>query len=97
MSERARRGPAVVFAFGDIGVPIVAADGEIGNQVVQVGFVHHHDTGIFQRGFVDEIVMRIVPDLVDGDVELRWVERLRRAGDNLEIEQGLRASTSASE
>ncbi len=61
----------------DVGVPIAAADGEIGNQVMQVRFVHHHHARMPQRGFIDEIVMRVVADLIERDIEVRRVESLR--------------------
>ena len=84
--ERSRRRAAVVFAFGNVGVPIIAADGEIGDEMVQIRFMHHHNPGILQGCFVNEIVVRIVTHLVNRDVELRRVEGRRRAGENLQID-----------
>ena len=58
-----RRLSALVFHFAQVGVPVAAADGEIGDQVVQVGFVHHHHAGMPQRHLVDELVIgRLVED-----------------------------------
>ena len=46
-------------------VPIAADDGQIRDQVMQIGFVHHDDAGMFQRHFIDECVMRIIAELID--------------------------------
>ena len=67
---------AVEDHLGHVGVPIAAADGVVGDEVVQVGLVHHHDAGTPQGGFVDESVEGIVADLIDVDVELRRVVEL---------------------
>ena len=60
---------AFVFALAEIGVPIVAADGEVRNQVMQVRFVHHHHAGMPQRRFVNEIVIGIVPQVIQRYIE----------------------------
>ena len=67
-------GTAVEFHLAQIGVPIAALDGDVGDQVMQVGFVHHHHAGMFQRHLVAEIVIGIVADLVERDVEPSGIE-----------------------
>jgi hypothetical protein len=46
LGEGARRGAAVVFAFVHVGVPVAAPDGQLRNQVMEIGFVHHHHAGM---------------------------------------------------
>ncbi len=64
LGKGARRGAAVVFALAHVSVPIAAPDRQVGDQVVQVGFVHHHDAGMAQGRLIDEIVIAVVADLV---------------------------------
>ena len=75
--ECQRRGAAFVLALAHVGVPIAALDREVGDQVVQIAFVHHHHAGMAQRGLVDETVMAVVADVVERDIEARRVEGLR--------------------
>ena len=91
LGECQRRGAAVVFALAHVGVPIAALDGEVGDQVVQVAFVHHHHAGMPQRGLVDETVMAVVAHVVERDIEARRVERLVRAGEHFQVHQRLQA------
>ena len=91
LGEGQRRGAAFVFALAQVGVPIAALDGEIGHQVVQVAFVHHHHAGMPQRGLVDETVVAVVADVVERDIEARRVEGLPRTGENFQVHQRLQA------
>ncbi len=87
--DRPGFGAALVFAFAQVGVPIVAPDGEVGNQVMQVRFVHHHHAGMPQRGFVNETVMRVVAQVIQRDVKAGWIERPVAIREDFQIHQGL--------
>jgi hypothetical protein len=65
--------------------------------VVQVRFVHHHHARIAERGLIDEIVVAVVAHLINGRVEAGGVERLRGAGENLQVTRCRRDAASASE
>ncbi len=84
-----RRGAAVIFALAQVPVPIAALDGEVRDQVVQVALVHHHHARMAQRGLIDEAVVAVVADVVERDIEARRIERLVRAGENLQLDQRL--------
>ena len=77
----------VVRAFVQVAIPVVTANGEIGNQVVQVRFVHHHHARMAERSLVDEVVVAVVAHLINGHVEAGGVERLIGAGENLQVGQ----------
>ena len=89
--ESQRGGAALVLALAHVGVPIAALDGEIGNQVVQVAFVHHHHAGMAQRGLVHETVMAVVAHVVQRDIEARRIESLAGAGKHFQLHQRLEA------
>ena len=59
------------------------------SRMMEVRFVHHHDAGMLQRRLIDEIVMRVVAHLIDGDVVFRCVVGLRGARNDIEIDQRL--------
>ncbi len=61
---------AVVFGLATIALPVVAPDGQVRDQVVQVGFMHDHHAGMNQRRFINKIVMGIVANLVEREVEI---------------------------
>src|SRR5579872_582308 len=78
VSQRGR--PAIVLDFPHIRVPIAATDREIGDEMMQVGFVHHHNPRILECGLVYEGMIRIIAELVEYDVVARRIERSWRAG-----------------
>ena len=80
---------ALVFARAEVSIPIVAPDGELRNQVMQVGFMHHHHAGMAQRGFVNETVVRVVPQVIKRDIEAGRIEGPVRIREDLQIHQGL--------
>ena len=91
LGESQRRSAAFVFALAQVGVPIAALDGEIGDQVVQIAFVHHHHAGMAQRGLIHETVVAVVPHVVERDIEARRVEGLPGTGKNFQLHQRLQA------
>ena len=78
LSELEGGGSAVPFHLRHVAVPVAAFDGDVGDQVVQVRFVHDEDAGVTEGGVVDEVVMRVIAEMVEGDVELAGVERFIR-------------------
>ncbi len=75
------RRTGVVLHFMQVAVPVVTADGEFGDQVVQVCFVEDHDARPAQRRFIAEGVVGVVADLIEKDVVAHGVE-IRRNGRN---------------
>ena len=69
-----RRGAAVAFGFVEVRVPIAAPDREVGHEVVQIGFVHDHDTGVTEGRFISKSVPGIVADVIKGNVAGRGIE-----------------------
>ena len=70
---------ASVFAHRvHICVPIAALDGELGNQVMQIGFVNNYHSGMLERRLVAEVVIAVIADLIQ-DRRRRRTDRKRRA------------------
>ena len=67
IGERLR--PAVELHFAQVRIPVVALDGALGDQVMQVRFVHDHHAGCRKRLLVDETVIAVVADLVKRYIE----------------------------
>ncbi len=65
---------SVELALGQISVPVAAPDREVGDEMVQIGFVHDDDAGMPQRLLVDERVPGIVADVVERGVESAGIE-----------------------
>ena len=66
--------------FGEIGVPVAAPDREVGDEMVQIGFVHDHDAGVAQRRFVNEAVPGVVADVIKRDVAGAGIKGTRCGG-----------------
>ena len=80
---------ALVLARAQVSVPIVAPDGEVRNQVMQVGFMHHHHAWVPQRGFVNETVVRVISQVIQRDIEAGRIEGPVPIREDLQIHQGL--------
>ncbi len=65
----------MILAFGYVRVPVIAADGQVGDQMMKVRLVHYHYAGVRQSRRVSVLVEWIVPDLINGRVELPWIKR----------------------
>ena len=76
---------AIVFDLPQIPAPIIAADSEVGDQVVQIGFMQYHHAGMVESHLVRSDVIRIVPDLVNADIVARGIEVRRRFRERLDI------------
>ena len=56
-----------------------------GDQMMQIRFVHHHDSRMPQRRLVNKIVMRVIAQMIERDVEPRRIEALVRAVENRDL------------
>ena len=76
------RGAAIEFHLAQIGIPIAAADGNAGNQMVEIGLMQHGDTGRLDGLVVDKRMVRIIADLVERNVEAGRIEPACRLGEH---------------
>ncbi len=75
-----RRRPAFFAQHAHVFVPIAALDGDVRNQMMQIGFVNHHHARMLQRHLVTKIVIGVIANLIEDHiersrVELRWLGR----------------------
>ena len=77
MRKSQSRRAAVVLALCHVGVPVAAPDRDMRHQMVQVGFMHHDHARVLNRRIVNEIVIRVVAQMIERDIEFRSVEFLR--------------------
>jgi hypothetical protein len=77
-------GACVVFRLFEVSVPIAALNRDIGDEMMQVRFVHHDNAGIAQGCIIDEIVMGVVAHLIQRDVGRAWIAG---GGKDLQIDQ----------
>ncbi len=67
------------------------------NKVVQIRFVHDDHAGMPEGGLVDEIVVRIIAEMVQRDIEERWIERFFGGREDLTSACFAISATSAAE
>ena len=82
-----RAGAAVQLHLTQISVPVTAANGEIGDQVVKIGLVHDDDAGMFESGLISERVIRVIAELIDGDIKAGRVEVLRLRCEGFDLDE----------
>ena len=81
------RGAALLLDGAHVGVPVATLDGDVGDQVMKIGFVHHDDAGMIHRRLITKVVINVVAHLVQRDVEILRVKGNRLRREHLHVHQ----------